>query len=71
MLKGWRTVVFNGIMLIAMIGTQSGWWTSEEAPTGESVNVFLDNLDGVLTFVWGLGNIGLRMVTNTPVGKSK
>lgn len=71
MFKGWRTVIFNAIMLIAMAGTQAGWWGADEAPTGESVNVFLDNLEGVLTFVWGLGNVGLRMITSTPIGKSK
>ena len=71
MFKGWRTIIFNGLMLLAMTGTQAGWWRAEEAPTGESVNGFLDNLDGVLTFVWGIGNVGLRMIPNTPVGKSR
>lgn len=69
-LKGYRTIVFNVIMLGFMIATQQGWIGSEDAPTGEQVSGWLDHLDAVLTGLWAVGNIALRFATNTPVGKA-
>lgn len=69
MLKGYRTIIFNAIMLAVMVATQAGIFTPEQAPDQAAVNLFLDNLDGVLTFVWGVGNVALRLVTNTAVGQ--
>lgn len=71
MLKGYRTIVFNAIMLAVMILAQQGIITPEQSPTGDQVNVFLDNLDAVLAAVWGIGNVALRVVTNTPVGQKE
>lgn len=69
-LKGYRTIVFNVIMLGFMLAAQQGWIGTEDSPTGEQVNSWLDNLEAVLTGLWGVGNIGLRLITNTPPGKS-
>lgn len=66
MLKGYRTIVFNAIMLLVMVASQAGWLTPEQVPDSATINLFLDNLDGVLTVLWGIGNIALRFVTNTP-----
>lgn len=71
MLKGYRTIVFNAIMLAVMVLAQQGVITPEQSPDGEAVNAFLDNLDAVLAALWGIGNVGLRMVTNTPVGQKE
>ena len=71
MFKGWRTIIFNAIMLAAMFGAQAGWWTPEQGPSGEDVNKFLDSLEIVLTFVWGGGNVALRAITNTSIFSSK
>ncbi len=51
-----------------MIASIAGWITPEQAPEAEAVNVFLDNLDGVVAAVWGTGNLVLRGVTTGPVG---
>lgn len=70
MFKGYRTIVFNAIMLVLMLAAQQGWIGADDSPTGEEVNAWLDSLDAVLTGAWGVGNIALRFVTNTSVGKS-
>lgn len=64
-LKGYRTIVFNLIMTIVMVLAM--WSPGESWPTQPEVNAFLDSLEIVLTFVWGLGNIVLRAITNTPI----
>lgn len=68
-LKGYRTVIFNLIMTAAMVASMQGWIGDGERPTADSVNAFLDNLEGVLAGVWGVGNIVLRFVTTTPIGQ--
>jgi hypothetical protein len=70
-LKGYRTIVFNAIMLGIMILAQQGVITPEQSPSGEAVNAFLDNLDAILATLWGVGNVALRVVTNTPVGQKE
>lgn len=64
-LKGWKTVLFNILMLIAFLGNQ---WGFETGLDEESINVFISNLDAVIGFVTVVGNILLRHVTDSPVG---
>ena len=67
-LKGYRTLAFNLIMPGLMILAATGIIGPGETPDAESVNVFLDNLEGVFTAVWAIGNIVLRKVTTGPMG---
>lgn len=69
--KGYRTVIFNLIMTAAMIASMQGWIGSDDQPSAETVNLFLNNLEGVLAAIWGVGNIALRTVTTTPIGKKE
>jgi hypothetical protein len=65
-MKGFRTIIFNSIMLIVMILSQIGVFTPENAPDAAAVNAFLDSMDAVLVFALTVGNIILRFFTNTP-----
>lgn len=69
MLKGYRTVLFNLIMGVAALAVTLGY--VEVAPSGDDVNVFLDHLDAVLSAVWLVGNLILRRMTTTPIGKAE
>lgn len=71
MLKGYRTVIFNTLMALLMILSATGVITPEEVPDGETVNVFLDNLEAVIGGVTVVVNIILRKMTNTPLGSSE
>lgn len=67
-MKGYRTVIFNIIMVFFMILLATGVIAAGEVPEGETVNTFLDNLDVVLLGVTSVVNIFLRLVTTGPVG---
>ena len=69
MLKGYRTIIFNVIMTAFML--INVWSPSTELPSGEDVKGALDNLDLALAFFWGLGNIILRAITDTPIFKKE
>lgn len=69
--KGYRTVLFNLIMTAAMIASMQGWIGPGEQPDATAVNLFLDNLEGFLTAIWGVGNLVLRAVTTTPLGQKE
>jgi hypothetical protein len=64
-LKGYRTILFNVIMTVLTFVTL--WNPGAEVPTGPEVTEGLIQLETALAFVWGLGNIILRAVTNTPI----
>jgi hypothetical protein len=69
-MKGYRTIIFNVIMAGIMVLSQFGLFGDTVAPDAAAVNQGLDTLEVILTAVWGAGNLGLRAVTTTPVGKS-
>ena len=69
MLKGYRTIIFNVIMTVFML--INVWSPDTELPSGEDVKGALDNLDLALAFFWGLGNIILRAITDTPIFKKE
>lgn len=71
MFKGYRTVIFNVIMTGAMILSTTGVIGADVEVDADSVNVFLDNLEGVLTVVWGVGNLFLRKITTGPIGTKR
>jgi len=66
LLKGWRTILFNGLMAFAMIYTLI---SGGDAPYNEEqVNMILQSLAEVIAFVWMLGNFVLRWITTTRIG---
>lgn len=65
-MKGYRTILFNLLMSVMMLGAT---WGIDTGLDEGSVNAFLDALDVVITFVWGIGNLWLRAITDTPVGQ--
>jgi hypothetical protein len=66
-LKGYRTVLFNLLMTVIMV--LSLWKPGEAWPGAEAINSFLDSFEVAFAFLWGLGNMILRAVTDTPIFK--
>ena len=66
-MKGYRTIIFNAIMTLIMV--MRLWKPDVEMPGELEINAGLDAIDAAITFVWGLGNLFLRTVTNTPIFK--
>ena len=64
MLKGYKTIIFNVVMTFIMISNTIGL-----TPISEDLDVAgaIDTLDSALVIVWGIGNLLLRVVTDTPV----
>lgn len=59
-MKGWKTVLFNGLGVIgvSLLTWATGInWTDYVSPT-------------VAGIIIGAANIGLRLITTTPVGKT-
>ena len=70
-MKGYRTILFNAIMATIAILSQFGLFGDATVPDAGAVNQGLDVVDAIFTAFWGIGNVGLRMVTNTAVGKAE
>lgn len=67
--KGYRTVFFNLVMIIAhMVTMVSGIDVTEEAT--QMQEGFLLLLAG-LDLVWAIGNVWLRYITDTPIFSSE
>ncbi|KKK82669.1 hypothetical protein LCGC14_2801100 [marine sediment metagenome] len=66
-MKGFKTIAFNVIMLIIMgvrvINPEA------ELPDEATVEATVLSLDAGLTALWGIGNIILRGVTDSPIFK--
>ena len=69
MLKGYRTIIFNVIMTALMILKM--WQPETEIPGGEEISTGLDMVDAAIAFVWGIGNLIFRAITDTSIGESK
>lgn len=67
MLKGYKTVIFNALMMILMIAKQM--YPETEIPDEEKIKGAIDMLDLIITSVWGIGNFALRAKTNSPIFK--
>lgn len=61
-MKGWRTIGFNVIALVALWAIYQDWLFPAEAR---------EQALGILAALAGVGNAGLRVVTTTPVGKKE
>lgn len=62
-MKGWRTVAFNILMAVIM-----GW---NLLMPEKMIEIDQATLDTLLTTLWGVGNVVLRALTNTQIGKSE
>ena len=58
-MKGWRTILFNGVMLIVGL--------TGAVVTPELVNELVEGFIGV----WATGNVILRAITNSPMFKKE
>lgn len=68
-LKGYRTIIFNVIMTAFMFIQL--WNPSADLPSGPEVTEGLIQLETALAFIWGIGNIILRAITDTPIFKKE
>jgi hypothetical protein len=67
-MKGWRTVAFNVIMTFVSVYAIKS--PGANAPDASVINAALDNVEALIPFIWGIGNVILRAVTTTPIFKS-
>lgn len=65
--KGYKTVIFN--VLIGLLMVWKAVSPESELPTPELLNGLLDSLYASLDAILVVGNIVLRAVTNTSVGR--
>lgn len=68
-MKGYRTLLFNGLMAAFAVLSYTGVLSSDNAPDASALNGFLDHLDAIVLFVTPVGNAILRFFTNTAVAK--
>jgi hypothetical protein len=67
LVKGYKTVVFN--ILIGLVMVWKAVSPESELPTPEMLNGLLDTLYASLEAILVVGNIVLRAVTNTAIGR--
>lgn len=68
-MKGYRTIIFNLIMAaIAALRVVS---PESVLPSDADVNTALTVIDSALTAVTVIGNLILRAITNTKIGKKE
>lgn len=65
--KGYKTVIFN--VLIGLLMVWKAVSPESELPTPDMLNGLLDSLYASLDAILVVGNIVLRAVTNTSVGR--
>lgn len=71
-MKGYRTIAFNAIMTVVMLGNLWGVFGADNpAPNEADVTVALDAVDTGITAAWGLGNVILRAVTDSPIFRKR
>ena len=68
-MKGWKTVTFNVIMSALMVMSLM----NPEADTydAEQVRTMIENAEPFIVAAWGIGNILLRAITDTPIFKKE
>lgn len=65
-MKGYRTIIFNVLMLGVFLANQ---FSGDLGITEEQIGVASDVIDKLIGAALVFGNVGLRLVTDTPVGK--
>lgn len=72
-LKGFKTIIFNGLMVVVFALNQFGAFGAEAVPTPDGVDAVLtgglDAVDKVLALLTAIGNAALRFGVNTTVFK--
>lgn len=69
MFKGYKTIVFNVVMgLVLFIRAMS---PESELPDAESVEGAVDAVGAAFAAVWGIGNVILRAITDSPIFKKE
>ena len=67
LVKGYKTVIFN--VLIGLVMVWKAVSPESELPTSEMLSGLLDTLYASLEAILLVGNIVLRAVTNTAIGR--
>lgn len=67
MLKGFKTIAFNLVMTIVMAVRVLS--PEAELPDEAAVQATVNVVDAALTAIWGIVNILLRAVTDSPIFK--
>ncbi len=60
MLIGWKTIIFNGLLMLTGVLAEFGVVLPE---------AFAQDVNGVILALVGVVGIALRAVTNSPIGK--
>lgn len=68
MVKGYRTIIFNVLMAVIFTANQ---FMGDTGITEEQINIAADGLNTLIGIVTIIGNVILRTVTTTPVGKKE
>ena len=66
-IKGFKTIAFNVIMTVLM--GIALWVPEAELPDASAVQKALAAAEEALVGIWGIGNLALRAVTNSPIFK--
>ena len=66
-LVGYRTIIFNVLMVIFYYAHRAGWIPSmpEHAMVYAGIDILLNNIPAL----WAAGNVWLRFLTKGPVGE--
>lgn len=68
-MKGYRTIAFN--VLMALIAILTALYPQAIFPEAVAVEEIIEVVFAAVAGVTGIGNVLLRAVTNTPVGKKE
>lgn len=69
LIKGYKTIAFNTVMTIVMLVRVLS--PESELPDAASVQAGIDSIDATLTALWGIGNMVLRAITDSPIFKKE
>ena len=64
-LKGFKTIAFNVVMTIVMAVRVLS--PESELPDDAAVQAAVNAVDAAITAAWGIGNIILRAITDSPI----
>ena len=68
-LKGFKTIAFNVLMTIVMAVRVLN--PEAELPDEAAVQATVNVVDAAITAAWGIGNIILRAITDSPIFKKE
>ena len=64
-MKGYKTIIFNTLMTVVAVVKALN--PDTEAPSAEDLQAAVDSVDAAIAAVWGIGNVILRAITNSPI----